>query len=529
MRVEAPFTGQHHLMPLKFEIYRDGARLNSYTPLAAMAMGPESVPIPGEITFKDGLLVLGRTDEHAVGVSLLWDAGPFGAYQLETTRVPPRDEPYILNVELARARLMKIIQKQEDWNLFEFPKADKFTARFREAQNLFADALGKLGEPAEAANLADQSLAIALELSEQLAVFHSELLINRRRSSNSFVRHIFGCRVDSSVQNSRYRESIAGNFDYAVVPMSWKELQPEEGAFNTDALDEWVETLSRKRVPIIAGPLIDLNEGQVPDWLFIWEHDFDTLRELAYEFVQKVVHRYRKAVAVWNVASGFHTNRALTLNFEQIIELTRLLVAHVKNMLPQARTIVTITHPYGEDHARPTASVPPMLYAEMVAQAGINFEAFGLEMEMGVPSPGRYMCDLFQVSCMLDKFSMMGRPVFLTAVGVPGRATADPSDVSMGRLDPALGGRWRQPWDQQLQAEWMETVYRVALSKPFVESIAWANLADMGQTLPGGGLLDDMLQPKPVFDRLLKLREQFHQWTGRKGPPPPSPGGPAGQ
>jgi hypothetical protein len=145
MRVEAPFTGQHHLMPLKFEIYRDGARLNSYTPLAAMAMGPESVPIPGEITFKDGLLVLGRTDEHAVGVSLLWDAGPFGAYQLETTRVPPRDEPYILNVELARARLMKIIQKQEDWNLFDFPKADKFTARFREAQNLFADALGKLG------------------------------------------------------------------------------------------------------------------------------------------------------------------------------------------------------------------------------------------------------------------------------------------------------------------------------------------------------------------------------------------------
>jgi hypothetical protein len=75
----------------------------------------------------------------------------------------------------------------------------------------------------------------------------------------------------------------------------------------------------------------------------------------------------------------------------------------------------------------------------------------------------------------------------------------------------------------------MESVYRVALSKPFVESIAWSNLADMGQTLPGGGLLDDMLQPKPVFDRLLKLREQFHQWTGRKGPPPPSPGGPAGQ
>jgi hypothetical protein len=39
----------------------------------------------------------------------------------------------------------------------------------------------------------------------------------------------------------------------------------------------------------------------------------------------------------------------------------------------------------------------------------------------------------------------------------------------------------------------------------------------MGQALPGGGLLDEMLQPKPVFDRLKKMRDQFHQWTGRKG------------
>jgi hypothetical protein len=49
-----------------------------------------------------------------------------------------------------------------------------------------------------------------------------------------------------------------------------------------------------------------------------------------------------------------------------------------------------------------------------------------------------------------------------------------------------------------------------------VESVAWSNLADIGQTLPAGGLLDDMLQPKTTFERLSKVRDQFHQWTGRK-------------
>jgi hypothetical protein len=149
-----------------------------------------------------------------------------------------------------------------------------------------------------------------------------------------------------------------------------------------------------------------------------------------------------------------------------------------------------------------------MLYAEMVAQAGISFEAFALEIEMGIPEPGNFTRDLFQLSAMLDKFSTLGRPVFLTAVGVPGRASPDVG----GTIDPAQAGRWRRPWDQQLQADWMEAVYNMAFSKPFVESIAWANLADLQPTLPGGGLLDDMLHPKPSFQRLQLMREKFKQF-----------------
>jgi hypothetical protein len=507
-------------MPIKFEIYRDGHRLTQFTPIAAMAIGPESVPLPAEVFFRDGLLVVHRGDEYALGVALLWDMGPAGSFHMETTRVQPRDRPYNLNVELARARLMKIVQKQEDWNLFDFPtKAEKFTQfnlRFRESQNLFSDALGKAGQPVEAARLADQSLAISLELSEQLATFHGELLINRRKAANGFVKHIFGCRVDPTIQNQKYKETAISGFDYAVLPTSWKQMQPQEQTFDAAAVDEWVETLGRKRIPIIAGPLIDLTEGEVPDWMYIWEHDVDTLRELAHEHVQRVVSRYRKVVSVWNVVAGMHTNSVFTLSFEQIIELTRLLVAEVKTLLPTARTVVTIKHPFGEYHSRSRASVPPMLYAEMVAQAGISFEAFGLEWEMGVPLPGLYTRDLFQFSSMLDRFSALSRPVFLTGLCVPGRPGPDPEDQSEGKLDPAQAGRWKRPWDPELQAEWIDAAYRIALSKPYIESIAWGNLADMNPTLPAGGLLDGMLKPKPGFTKIQELREHFHQFQ-RKG------------
>src|SRR4051812_27142168 len=443
-------------MALLFEIYRDGQRLTQFNPVGAIAMGPESVPIQGQVEFANGYLTVSRTDEGAVGISLMWDMGPVGAYHMETTRLPPRDKPYNLNIELCRARLMKIVQKQEDWNLFDFPRAEKFTTRFREAQAMFADALGKLDTPGEAAKVADQALAIAVDLSEQLSEFHAELLLNRRRSAGAFAKHIFGCRVDSTVQNAKYKEILCDNFEYAVLPMSWKQLQPEEDTFITEPLDEWVEVLSRKRIPIVAGPLINLQDSEMPDWMFIWEHDYDTLRELAYEYVQKVVQRYRKAVAVWNVVGGLHANSQFTLSFEQIIELTRLLVSQVKTILPNARTLVTVTQPWGEYHARGVTGVPPMLYAEMVAQAGVNFEAFGLELEMGVPTPGSFTRDLFQLSSLLDKFSTVGRPVFLTAVCAPDRWTPDATDRTEGQLDPAVAGRWHREWDPDLQADWME-------------------------------------------------------------------------
>ncbi len=499
-------------MLIKFEIYRDGQRLTAFQPVAAFAVGPESVPIPGDLSFKEGLLSVSRGDGHATGVSLLWDIGPLGQFQLETSRLLPREKAYNLNVELARFRLMKIVQKQEDWNLFDFPRAEPLFVKFREAQSLFAQALGLLHDGTAAAKLADESLRLSVGLSEELAIFHSDLLLNRRAQTKAFVKHIFGCRVNCGIQNQKYRDTPAGNFDYAVVPTSWKAMSPQEGAFVPEGVDYWVETLNRNRMPVIAGPLINLIGDDLPDWLFIWENDFDTIRELAYEHVQRIVQRYRKKVALWNVVGGVSTNNAFSLTFEQMIELTRLVVAQVKNLLPTARTLIQISHPFGEYHAKTPSSVAPMLYAEMAAQAGINFDGFALQLELGVPQTGRYMRDLFQVSTLLDRFSSIGRPVFVTAVVAPGRATPDPGDKSEGRLDPSQGGRWHRAWDPQLQADWMEAVYRVALSKPFVESVAWGDLADIHPTVPGGGLLTDMFQTKPAFERLQQLREKFSQW-----------------
>lgn len=514
-------------MPLRFEIYRDGKRVTQFTPVNACTLGAESVPVGGDIFFRDGLLTVSRSDNQAMGLSLLWEipsklmAAPgtpgSGAYVLETARLKQREQPYVLNVELARGRLMRILQKMEDWNLFDYPRTEKLAARFKEAQLALSDALGALPQdPAKASVLADEALEYGMEVGEDLAVFHAELLLGRRRAAGTVARHIFGCRVDPAIESPEYRNIAASGFDYAVVPMNWRTIQPREEEFVTAPLDNLLDTLIQRRVPVVAGPLVDLQESNVPDWMFIWEHDYDTLRDLTYEHVQRLVQRYRRQVSVWNVVAGLHAHTAFTLSFEQIIEFTRLLVGQVKAALPNARTLVTLRHGFGEYHARHRSTVPPMLYAEMLAQSGIPFEAFGLELEMGVPAPGMFARDLFQLSSLLDKFATMGRPLFLTGMCVPGRSYPDPADTSDGRLDPNAAGRWRRPWEYQLQAEWIEAVSRLAISKPYVESMAWSNLSDTNPSLPSGGLLDATFKPKPAYNKVQELRQLFHSWVPKK-------------
>lgn len=500
-------------MAVKFAIYKDGARVQSFTPIAPVVLGPESVPIAGEVVFHDGLLVANRSDEHAIAVSLLWDIGPLGCFHLETTRLQHRDEPYILNLELARARLMKIIQKREDWNLFDFPRTERLQEMFQEGQAMLVEALSRQDRPEEASRYADHALEIAVDMSEQLAMFHADLLLNRRRTNGPYVRHMFGCRIDPTIQNEKYRETVLNGFDYAILPMPWRLFQPTENAFVTDQIDEWVELLGKKRMPIIAGPLIHLREQDIPDWMYLWENDFDTMRDLCLEYLQKVVYRYRKAVSVWNVVAGLGSNTMFPLSFEQCIEFTRILVSQVKNVMPGARTLISVTYPFGEHRQRMTSGAPPLLYAEMVAQSGISFEGFGIELEVGVPVPGQYTRDLFQYSCLLDRFSGFGKPVFLTGVGVPSCDAADPNDRTEGKYAPSEAGRWRRPWDQELQAEWLDSIYKIAFSKPFVESVSWANVADVHHTLPAGGLLNDMLQPKRGYKQLQDMREKFHAWN----------------
>ncbi|MBI2843031.1 MAG: hypothetical protein HYX78_06485 [Armatimonadetes bacterium] len=72
---------------------------------------------------------------------------------------------------------------------------------------------------------------------------------------------------------------------------------------------------------------------------------------------------------------------------------------------------------------------------------------------------------------------------------------------------------WHRQWDEDLQAEWLEKMFIVCLSKDYVTEWNWWDLADYEDCYyPWGGLLDKDYKPKKSY---FKLEELVKRWGGR--------------
>ncbi len=482
---------------LRFQVFRNSEAPAELDLSFAYLVGSDSVPIRGELAYVDGEIRCRKRPAGPAALSLMWEIHNFGAIMLETVRLPERGQPYVLNVELARNRMMRWLQKREDWGLLDIAEAQTVNQKFNEARDLLIEALENLENPPLAAKFADKCLAIAVPASEQTASVHAELLLHRRISTRSFPKNVFGCAAAPERADDPYRRKLVAAGEFIYLPMTWKFLEPQEQTFNATPMDNWVEYLRQSKLPMAAGPLVHFTESAIPDWLYIWEHDYETVRGLLYEHIERVVRRYGPHVALWNVLSGLHVNSHFSFTFDQLMDLTRMAITLVKKLMPNARTMIEITQPWGEYYAKNQRSIPPMIYAEMAVQSGIPFDIFGLQLCFGAPRDGGWQRDLFQISSALDRFAPMGKPVVISRMTIPSVTTEK----------NAGAGTWRKPWNDPLQSKWLEAMVNIILSKPFVEAISWGDIVDSDSaSTPGSGLLTTELAAKPAMQTWLAMR-----------------------
>lgn len=486
---------------MKFQLFKNGKPLKELSLAGVYLFGADMIPLRhvDNIELKDGLLDCQKRSQDSAGLSLLWPIEGSGQLLLNTTRLPEREEPYNLNLELARARLMQITLKREDWALFD--QSDELDVMAQEVQDLFIEALQHISAPEKASVVADEVLKKGIEFSEKLAAKHAEQFLAARFRSKGLGRHTLGCEVDPElIDNEKYRKWLLEMFGFISIPVHWAKIETQRGVYDFEGLDKCIQYLSGRRLALCAGPLLRFTPESVPQWLQAEKASFEKIREYAYEFVSQVVTRYSKFIHAWRVISGMNAMNCFGFNFEQAIEMTRAACLAAKSADVKSRKIVELMYPWGEYYAVDKTTVPPLVYADMVIQSGISFDAFGMQFHFGRDEPGMHVRDMMQISSRLDCFAPVPKPLHITGISIPDAHGAD--DRSREKA-----GSWRKDWSQDVQASWLEEFYKLALARPYVNTVTYSCLADRPNSpMNGCGLLTEKLTPKKAFLMMAKFQ-----------------------
>jgi hypothetical protein len=488
---------------VKFNVYRDGKEVDKFDLTGSYMFGTDGIAVrKADIGFADGGIVCGRQNLDTAGLVLLWPVEGFGKVLLPTACLPGRERPYCLNVELARGKLMQIVNKCEDWAFFS---KDGLGQKFEEARELFIQALNNISDMSLASKLADQALRKAIVFADQLAIRQAQTMFKDRVKNRGFGKGCLGVNIDPrQVANKQYVEALCGVANYVTVPVDWPKIEKTSGEYDFSEVDRCVSALSNKRLAIGAGPLLRFDEASLPRWLLVQKPSFEKIRESAYRFVCEAVVRYANRIRTWSVVSGLNCHNHFGFSFEEVLELTRAANMAVKSVDVRIRKVIEVENPWGEYYGLVSGSIPPLVYMDMVVQSGINFDAFALRMDLGENGVGTHTRDMMQISAMLDYLAPVAKSFFIGNVCVP--AGGELAGVSNG--DKQSEGRLRaERWTDSRQAQWLEQFYEIVLSKPFVESVIYSRLADSEDAQEAQtGLLTNGLQPKKAYQSLKELR-----------------------
>lgn len=583
---------------LLFAVFDDAGPALKWPLRHAYLVGTDDMVLAGEVRAERGLIRCERRQEGACGLGVQFPvAGATKSEEhlitLRTCLLPQRTAPYLLSLELARHRLMLVLNKLEEWAFFDLAADDPLMVKVEETRRAFTSALLMQREAAattgatggasapgltqwftpRADAAARAALALGIEASSLLATRQAGVQHQRRISGetaraaalapppNAITDHEarasraaalgtpgmllpdvprVSVAVNPALFTPELTQVVQNTCDFLQTPMRWVDMEPTEGKYAFARTDRWLEwAVIKAKMPVTAGPLIELRQGVVPDFLYIWEHDYETLKEVIFEHCKNLVTRYRKAVNTWIVASSMQCGGAFKLSYEQVIDLTRTCVLLVRKLQPTAQVVIEIAQPWGEYNSGPAPankdaggpswkSIPPTLYAELLNQLGLNIDALGVRIQMGQDAPGRSTRDPMAISALLDRYAALDRPLAVTCVGAPSRPHAVQSSRDEGAGVLADPGRWRAPWSPKAQAEWLASVASVIAGKPYVQSLCWQELYDLdglsptgapGSTaaaaaageMPGGGLLNPDGSPKPALAALQALRTTLRE------------------
>ncbi len=314
----------------------------------------------------------------------------------------------------------------------------------------------------------------------------------------------FGCIAFDLVWSGRmhepelWKQRFNELFNFAVFPFYWARYESEAGMTMRRETVEAVQWCRVNGITTKGHPLVWTNPSGLPEW--VQQQPPDKSEKLMLQRVRREVGTFSGLIDMWDVVNEpIHCrawrNVEASAYIQEPIEAVADYVdkafraAHEVN--PKAHLILNEFYTIAREADR------ERFYQLVVELKRRGTPISGLGIQAHEPREEWFAPE--KVWATLERLAELGYPLHITEY-IP---------QSSGK--PITGG-WREgTWTRAAQAEFAEQLYRLCFGHPAVASINWWGLSDRRIWLPGGGLIDEEYEPKPVYARLKELIRR--EWT----------------
>ncbi len=466
--------------------------------------GLEDLPWFARVYFSGNQLVIERNESESGRVFVPWRVGEAGPILLGTATLMERDEPYVLEVELARGMVNCLRNQLAQWETgLELPETVR--EQVQEATIQVARAATMQHDLSSAAEWAERSIATTVTAMNALAGEYSRRILTLRRKQSRPLSSWFGVHLGNQLPKAGLARQLVTAFNMVSIPLSWRAIEAVEGRRNWEEVDAQAEWARAAGLRICAGPLLELDDRGVPDWTYLWEGDFDSLLSFMLDHIRVVVERYRGKVHLWQVAARMTHGHALGLNEEARLQVAARAITTLRELDPTTPVVVTFDQPWAEYLASEHLDLAPLHFADALVRADLGLSGIGLELNVGYHPGGSLPRGPLAISRLIDSWSVLELPL-LVALSVPSSDDADPQANGKVRVLRSRDGEV----SPESQCEWIEQHVPLVLAKTPVQVVLWNQLSDAAPHFyPHGGLLDATDQPKPALEALRKIRQKY--------------------
>ncbi len=489
---------------LKFQLPSNdlARRLPSFR--KAYITGLDRTPGRLSVEFRNGLMTCFRETSESGRLFVPWSIAGYGTPIVGTATLAERTSPYSLALELARGKLNDIRNQMADWVQMGLRVSPELMEVMTEARQAFIQAAIS-GDDAERCLTASQA---SLEASSRAGdilteAYLSQILQNRLASTGKLTTRL-GCMLPIEPEKNPAAAQWGSAFNATQIGVSWKQVAPSEGKYRWDLLDAQIAFCRRNKLAVEAGPLIEFRPSALPDWIWLWERDQETISGFATDFVRQAVSRYRGKVPLWHVVGRPASQEILGLTEEEQIRITARAIQAARQADSAAQLSVCIDRPWAEWMSSSHFQLGPLHLCDYLLRSDLGIFSIGIEIAPGFTNPGSHLRDLFEFSRLLDLYSLLNVPLHVS-MAIPSASTPDPLADATIQVDVA---QWPIPPDEATQANWAARWLALAMAKPFVRAVTWHHACDqLPHVYPHAGLFRLDGTPKPVFPWLQTLRQ----------------------